>query len=47
MMIAVAEGEDVSIATETLASGFVASTSDLKAGVEAFKSKQEAIFSRS
>jgi len=47
MMIAIAEGEDVSSAAETLASGFVASTRDLKAGVEAFRSKQKAIFSRS
>jgi enoyl-CoA hydratase/carnithine racemase len=46
MMIAVAEGEDVSGAAETLASGFIASTGDLKAGVEAFRSKQKAIFSR-
>ena len=47
MMIAIAEGEDVFAAAEALASGFVASTSDLKAGVEAFRSKQKAIFSRS
>jgi len=47
MMIAIAEGEDVFAAAEALASGFVASTSDLKAGVEAFRSKQNAIFSRS
>jgi enoyl-CoA hydratase/carnithine racemase len=47
MMIAIAEGEDVSSAAETLASGFIASTGDLKAGVETFRSKQKAIFSRS
>ena len=47
MLIAIAEGEETSAAAETLASGFVALTSDLQAGVDAFRSKQQADFSRS
>ncbi|CDX58582.1 Enoyl-CoA hydratase/isomerase [Mesorhizobium plurifarium] len=47
LMIAVAEGEEDAAATEALASGFVALTSDLKAGVDAFKAKQKPAFSRS
>ncbi|RVC11209.1 enoyl-CoA hydratase/isomerase family protein, partial [Mesorhizobium sp. M7A.F.Ca.CA.002.15.2.1] len=37
LMIAVAEGEESAAATEALASGFIALTGDLKAGVDAFK----------
>jgi enoyl-CoA hydratase len=47
MTIAIAEGEDVPAAAETLASGFIALTNDLQAGVDAFRSKQKANFSRS
>ncbi|MER9295532.1 enoyl-CoA hydratase/isomerase family protein [Mesorhizobium sp. M0621] len=47
LMIAVAEGEESAAATEALASGFIALTSDLKAGVGAFKTKQKPAFSRS
>ncbi|MER9292749.1 enoyl-CoA hydratase/isomerase family protein [Mesorhizobium sp. M0510] len=47
LMIAVAEGEESAAATEALASGFIALTSDLKAGVDAFKAKQKPAFSRS
>ncbi|MER8775705.1 enoyl-CoA hydratase/isomerase family protein [Mesorhizobium sp. M0977] len=47
LMIAIAEGEESAAATEALASGFVALTSDLRAGVEAFKAKQKPAFSRS
>ena len=47
LMIAVAEGEESAAATEALASGFIALTSDLKAGVDAFKAKQMPVFSRS
>ncbi|RWB26650.1 MAG: enoyl-CoA hydratase/isomerase family protein [Mesorhizobium sp.] len=47
LMIAVAEGEESAAATEALASGFIALTSDLKAGVDAFKTKQNPAFSRS
>jgi enoyl-CoA hydratase len=47
LMIAVAEGEESAAATEALASGFIALTGDLKAGVDAFKTKQKPAFSRS
>jgi enoyl-CoA hydratase/carnithine racemase len=47
LMIAVAEGEESAAATEALASGFIAMTGDLKAGVGAFKAKQKPAFSRS
>ncbi|BCG71081.1 enoyl-CoA hydratase [Mesorhizobium sp. 113-1-2] len=47
LMIAVAEGEESAAATEALASGFIALTGDLKAGVSAFKTKQKPAFSRS
>ena len=47
LMIAVAEGEESAAATEALASGFIALTGDLKAGVDAFKAKQKPVFSRS
>ncbi|RUV03170.1 enoyl-CoA hydratase/isomerase family protein [Mesorhizobium sp. M6A.T.Cr.TU.017.01.1.1] len=47
LMIAVAEGEESAAATEALASGFIALTGDLKAGVDAFKAKQKPAFSRS
>ncbi|MBW8909521.1 MAG: enoyl-CoA hydratase/isomerase family protein [Mesorhizobium sp.] len=47
LMIAVAEGEESAAATEALASGFIALTGDLKAGVDAFKAKQKPEFSRS
>ncbi|ESX80221.1 MULTISPECIES: enoyl-CoA hydratase/isomerase family protein [unclassified Mesorhizobium] len=47
LMIAIAEGEESAAATEALASGFIALTSDLRAGVEAFKAKQKPAFSRS
>ncbi|RWO34539.1 MAG: enoyl-CoA hydratase/isomerase family protein [Mesorhizobium sp.] len=47
LMIAIAEGEDSAAATEALASGFIALTGDLKAGVDAFKTKQKPAFSRS
>ena len=47
LMIAVAEGEESAAAVEALASGFIALTGDLKAGVDAFKTKQKPAFSRS
>ncbi|TPI47051.1 enoyl-CoA hydratase/isomerase family protein [Mesorhizobium sp. B2-9-1] len=47
LMIGVAEGEEDAAATEALASGFIALTADLKAGVDAFKAKQKPAFSRS
>lgn len=47
LMIAVAEGEESAAATEALASGFIALTGDLKAGVGAFRSRQKPAFSRS
>ncbi|MER9562579.1 enoyl-CoA hydratase/isomerase family protein [Mesorhizobium sp. M0571] len=47
LMIAIAEGEESAAATEALASGSIALTSDLRAGVEAFKAKQKPAFSRS
>ncbi|MER8475426.1 enoyl-CoA hydratase/isomerase family protein [Mesorhizobium sp. M1163] len=47
LMITIAEGEESAAATEALASGFIALTSDLRAGVEAFKAKQKPGFSRS
>ncbi|MCF6113196.1 enoyl-CoA hydratase/isomerase family protein [Mesorhizobium muleiense] len=47
LMIAIAEGEDSAAATEALGSGFIALTGDLKAGVDAFKTKQKPAFSRS
>jgi hypothetical protein len=46
-MVAVAEGEESAAATEALASGFIALSGDLKAGVSAFKTKQKPAFSRS
>jgi len=47
LMIAVAEGEETASSTEALASGFIASTDDLKAGAEAFRTKKTPEFSRS
>ncbi|MBZ9821892.1 enoyl-CoA hydratase/isomerase family protein [Mesorhizobium sp. CA4] len=47
LMIGIAEGEEDAAATEALASGFIALTADLKAGVDAFKAKQKPAFSRS
>ncbi|MER9374163.1 enoyl-CoA hydratase/isomerase family protein [Mesorhizobium sp. M0491] len=47
LMIAVAEGEESAAAIEALASGFIALTGDLKAGLDAFKAKQKPAFSRS
>jgi enoyl-CoA hydratase/carnithine racemase len=47
LMIAIAEGEETASSTETLASGFIALTSDLKAGVDAFRRKNKPEFSRS
>ncbi|RRI07832.1 enoyl-CoA hydratase/isomerase family protein [Mesorhizobium tamadayense] len=47
LMIAIAEGEEGAAATEALASGFIALTGDLKAGVGAFKAKRKPAFSRS
>ncbi|MER8748879.1 enoyl-CoA hydratase/isomerase family protein [Mesorhizobium sp. M1050] len=47
LMIAVAEGEESAAATEALASGFIALTGDLKAGVGAFKAKHKPAFLRS
>lgn len=47
MMIGIAEGEEVSHAAEALASGFIAMTGDLKAGVAAFREKRPADFRRS
>ncbi|MER8602704.1 enoyl-CoA hydratase/isomerase family protein [Mesorhizobium sp. M1233] len=47
LMITIAEGEESAAATEALASGFIALTSDLRTGVEAFKTKQKPAFSRS
>ncbi|MEP9389319.1 enoyl-CoA hydratase/isomerase family protein [Mesorhizobium sp. KR9-304] len=47
LMISVAEGEESAAAIEALASGFIASTGDLKMGVEAFRNKQKLAFSRS
>ena len=42
MMIAIAEGEESAAAAEALASGFIAMTGDLKAGVESFQHETEA-----
>lgn len=47
LMIAIAEGEESAAATDALASGFIALTSDLRTGVEAFSAKQKPAFSRS
>ncbi|TIQ38603.1 MAG: enoyl-CoA hydratase/isomerase family protein [Mesorhizobium sp.] len=47
LMIGIAEGEENAAATEALASGFIALTGDLKAGVGAFKAKRKPAFSRS
>jgi enoyl-CoA hydratase/carnithine racemase len=47
LMIAIAEGEEQASSTEALASGFIALTSDLKAGAEAFRDKRSPEFSRS
>lgn len=47
LMIAIAEGEESAAAIEALASAFIATTGDLKAGVGAFKAKQKPAFSRS
>lgn len=47
LMIAIAESEESAAATEALASGFIALTSDLRTGVEAFSAKQKPAFSRS
>lgn len=46
LMIAVAEGEESAASVEALASGFIALTDDLKAGVEAFREKRKAVFGR-
>ncbi len=47
LMIAVAEGEESAASVEALASGFIALTGDLKAGVDAFSGKQKPVFGRS
>lgn len=47
LMIAIAEGEESASSTEALASGFIASTGDLKAGADAFRAKKTPEFSRS
>ena len=47
LMIGVAEGEESAAAAEALASGFIALTGDLKAGVDAFRAKQKPVFRRS
>ncbi|HEY5817968.1 MAG TPA: enoyl-CoA hydratase/isomerase family protein [Mesorhizobium sp.] len=47
MMIGIAEGEEISHAAEALASGFIAMSGDLQAGVEAFRAKTPAKFTRS
>lgn len=47
LMISVAEGEESAAAVEALASGFIAMTGDLKAGVEGFRAKQKPAFRRS
>lgn len=46
LMIAVAEGEESASATEALASGFIALTGDLKAGVAAFRGKAKPAYER-
>lgn len=46
LMIAVAEGEESATATEALASGFIALTGDLKAGVAAFRGKAKPAYER-
>ena len=46
LMISVAEGEESSAAVETLASGFIAQTADLQAGVGAFREKRKPVFRR-
>ncbi|MCO5064465.1 MAG: enoyl-CoA hydratase/isomerase family protein [Rhizobiaceae bacterium] len=46
LMIGIAEGEETSHAAEALASGFIALTGDLKAGVAAFREKRAALFER-
>ena len=46
MMIAVAEGEKGAAATEALASGFIALTQDLQAGVAAFRGRRKPEFGR-
>jgi len=47
MMLNIAEGEEVAHAAEALASGFIAMTGDLKAGIAAFREKRAAVFERS
>jgi enoyl-CoA hydratase len=47
LMIAVAEGEESAASVEALASGLIAMTGDLKAGVDAFREKRKPVFSRS
>ncbi len=47
LMIAVADGEETASSSEALASGFIALTTDLKAGTEAFRGKRTPEFSRS
>jgi enoyl-CoA hydratase len=46
MMINMAEGEEAAHAAEALASGFVAMTSDLRAGATAFREKRTPVFER-
>ncbi len=46
MLIGMAEGEEDAAAAETLASGFIALTGDIMAGVEAFRGKQKPKFER-
>lgn len=46
LMIGVAEGEEAAAAVEALASGFIAMTGDLQAGVGAFRAKQKPAFER-
>jgi enoyl-CoA hydratase len=47
LMIAIAEGEGSAASAETLASGFIALTGDMKEGVRAFREKRKPTFSRS
>lgn len=46
LMLAIAEGEETEAAADALASGFIALTGDLKAGVSAFRDKRAAVFGR-